>query len=363
MSKRTQLDFELLRYAITGGTILGGGGGGNPDMGREFAELALQHGDLYLTDIHEIPDDAIILTVSNVGAPAALNRYLTAEQTLRPIQLILRNKELNIGGIITNEQGGGATVNGWYQAAILGIPLLDAPCNGRAHPTGVMGSLNLHKIPDYVTVQGATGGNPATNDEIECFAQGSINHTSRLVRAASIEAGGVVSVARNPITVAYAKENCAIGGISHAIETGRTYTLGLDVANPAEAIQRVTQFLDGRRIARGIVNNFSLETVGGYDIGKFHVNDMELTFWNEYMTWDDGDMRVATFPELIMTFDAKTGTPLTTAMIENDRDVFIICTAMKNLRLSSTMYEPDLIREVEEVIGKEMLKYLDLTRP
>jgi DUF917 family protein len=360
---RTQLTSELLNLAITGGTILGGGGGGNPDMGREFAELALNHGDLYLTDISDIPDDATVLTVSNVGAPAASNRYLTAEQTLRPIQLIRQNKEINIGGIITNEQGGGATVNGWYQSALLGIPLLDAPCNGRAHPTGVMGSLNLHKIPDYKTVQGAAGGNPATNDEIECFVEGSINHTSTLVRSASIEAGGIVNVARNPVTVAYAKENCAIGGVAHAIETGRAYTLGLGTGNPTEAVQRVLQFLNGKRMARGTVNNFSLETVGGYDIGNFRVDDMELTFWNEYMTWDDGDTRVGTFPELIMTFNANTGVPLTTAMIENGLDVFVICTAMQNLRLSSTMYEPDLIKEVEGVIGKEMLKYLDLTRP
>jgi DUF917 family protein len=357
-----QLNRTLLEYAITGGTILGGGGGGNPDMGREFAILALQQGDLYLTDISEVADDDIVITVSNVGAPAASNRYLTAEQTLKPIQYIQQNSLVKIGGIITNEQGGGATVNGWYQAAVLGIPLLDAPCNGRAHPTGVMGSMNLHKIPDYVTIQGAAGGNPATNDEIECMVKGSIDHTSILIRNASIEAGGIVSVARNPVTVAYAKENCAIGGVSLSIETGRTFQMGLETS-PIEALQRVLQFLNGRRLASGIVSSYTIETVGGYDIGSFKVDGMELVFWNEYMTWDDGNQRVATFPELIMTFDATTGAPLTTAMIKDGLEVFVICTGMENLRLSSTMYEEDLIREVEEVIGKEMLKYLDLSRP
>ena len=66
-------------------------------------------------------------------------------------------------------RGGEATVNGWLQAAVLGLPLVDLPCNGRAHPTGVMGSMNLHKITDYKTVQACVGGNPETGSHVECF--------------------------------------------------------------------------------------------------------------------------------------------------------------------------------------------------
>ena len=71
-----------------------------------------------------------------------------------------------------------------------GLPVVDVPCNGRAHPTGVMGSMNLHKVKDYKTVQACVGGNPDTGNHVECFFEGSIEHTSKLVRLASIEAGG-----------------------------------------------------------------------------------------------------------------------------------------------------------------------------
>ncbi len=52
---------------------------------------------------------------------------------------------------------GGSTFNGWLEASMLGIPLIDAPCNGRAHPTGVMGSLNLHRDPNYITTMTLCG--------------------------------------------------------------------------------------------------------------------------------------------------------------------------------------------------------------
>ena len=37
------------------------------------------------------------------------------------------------GGIITNEMGRKAVPNGWVLAAVT-VCLIDAPCNGRAHP-------------------------------------------------------------------------------------------------------------------------------------------------------------------------------------------------------------------------------------
>ena len=209
-----KLTEEVLDDVLAGGTILGGGGGGDPVKGRKYAKIAVDYTDLRLVPIEEIDDDAVLLTASLVGAPNARDQFMTAKDLAYTIEMIKKNTDLKLGGIITNEQGGEASVNGWLQAAISGLPLVDAPCNGRAHPTGVMGSMNLHKQKDYRTVQACVGGNPETGNHVECFFEGSIEHTSKLVRMASIEAGGLVAVARNPVTAAYAKENCAVGGVS-----------------------------------------------------------------------------------------------------------------------------------------------------
>ena len=54
---------------------------------------------------------------------------------------------------------------------MLGIPLIDAPCNGRAHPTGVMGSLNLHRDPNYITTMTCVGGRKELGRHVECTVQ------------------------------------------------------------------------------------------------------------------------------------------------------------------------------------------------
>ena len=109
----------------------------------------MDYTDLRLITIDDLEEDDVLLTASLVGAPNAANQYMTPKDIAKTVEILQKNCDFHIGGIITNEQGGEATVNGWLQAAVTGLPVVDAPCNGRAHPTGVMGSMNLHKIPDY----------------------------------------------------------------------------------------------------------------------------------------------------------------------------------------------------------------------
>lgn len=59
---------------------------------------------------------------------------------------------------------------------------------------------------------------------------------------------------------------------------------------------------------------------------------VNMTFWNEYATVEKDGERLATFPDLIMTINAKTGEPVTTAMMEEGLDVYVITTDKKNLK-------------------------------
>lgn len=355
--KGMRLTERELKNALTGGTILGGGGGGSAKKGEQYAKIAVSYNDLRLVNIDDIPEDEVLLTASLVGAPKAANQFIYPADFAKTIELLKQNSDLKIGGIITNENGGEATVNGWLQASMLGLPLVDAPCNGRAHPTGVMGSMNLHKQKDYVTIQACVGGNPDTNSHVECYFTGSIEHTSKLVRMASIEAGGLVAVARNPVTAAYAKKNCAVGGVTHAIKTGEVYNRGLEIS-VEQAVKDVCEFLKGRVIAKGIVEDFDLKYEGGFDVGYAKVDGLELTFWNEYATAEKNGERISTFPNLIMTLDAKTGVPITTAMLEKGMEVYVITTDKKNLCLSPTMYDPELLKTIEDVVKKDIVKYI-----
>lgn len=356
--KGIRLTKEILDAAITGGTILGGGGGGDPQKGRKYAKLAVEYTDLWLVSADSLSDDDMLLTASLVGAPNAKDQFIAPKDLVKTVELLQQNCNFPIRGIITNEQGGEATVNGWLQAAVLGLPIVDAPCNGRAHPTGVMGSMNLHKLQDYITIQSCAGGNPDTGNYVECLVKGSIEHTSKLIRLASIEAGGLVAVARNPVTVSYAKENCALGGVSFAIETGKAFLKGQETS-VENGVTALCAFLNGRILAKGMVDQFSIETRGGFDVGSATVGGCSMTFWNEYTTAEKDGMRLATFPDLIMTIDAKTGQPVTTAMMEEGLDVYVIAAGKEHLKLSPAMYAPELLKAAEDVIQKDLASYLN----
>ena len=353
------LTAQSVHWAALGGAILGGGGGGSAETGAQIGNLAVQFSPLRLTPVDGVDPDAVIVTASMVGAPAAKEKYVSPADQLRCVELFTQKTGLKLGGIVPNENGGGSTFNGWLQAAVLGIPLLDAPCNGRAHPTGVMGSLNLHRDPGYVTTMTCVGGREELGRRVECTVTGSITHCSRLVRASAVEAGGLVAVVRNPVSARLLRENSALGGISHAIETGRRYAQGLE-RSVDYAVDAVTDFLGGQVLTRGTVEDYRLRSEGGFDVGTVKVCGYEMSFWNEYMTVDgpDGE-RVGTFPDLIMTIDARTGRPTPTSDLSPGQEIYLIRTGCRNLMLPAPMIDRELLAEVEEIIHRPMLAHVD----
>lgn len=357
MKGSMKLNKEILKYALMGGTILGGGGGGSMEMGQASGATALEYADIELVGIDSIDEKALIVTASAVGAPAAVDKYIKPQDYVRAIEILEENLGLKVAGIITNENGGAATINGWIQSAVLNIPLIDAPCNGRAHPTGTMGSMGLNNIVDFKSHQSYVGGNPKLGNKVEGYLNGDIYKAAKMVRQAAVEAGGLVAVARNPVKAKYVKEHAAVNGISHAIETGKKFYEGFN-KSADDAVKRVAEFLNGEIVAEGIISKFELVTEGGFDVGEIIVGGIEMTFWNEYMTLEKDNERLYTFPDLIMSFDKETGMPLTTAEITKGRNIVIIATKKDNIKLGAGMYDSKLLQEIEPIINKNILKYI-----
>jgi hypothetical protein len=215
-----------------------------------------------------------------------------------------------------------------------------------------MGSMNLTELESYVSIQAAVGGKGSRY--IEMCARGSLEKMAALVRRTSVEAGGMVAVARNPVLVAYVKENGCPGAIQQAIQIGEQML----AHSGMKAVEAVTSFLRGRIVETGVVSQYELTSTGGFDVGRLNIGSLELTFWNEYMTLEAKGERLATFPDLIMTFDAESGLPLESARIVNGQKAAVIVVLRENLLLGSPMRNKKLFVPVEEAIGKPMIKYL-----
>ncbi|MCC8025168.1 MAG: DUF917 family protein [Clostridium sp.] len=353
-----KLTKELCLQALYGGLLLGGGGGGSIQMGLDAVEEAFRHtGELTMMDVSELDKEDIMVTVSMVGAPSAKDTCVTINHWKTLLKNFEENSGTKISGFITCENGGVSTSNGWVISAITGVPMVDAPCNGRAHPTGGMGSMGLNRRQDYVTVQSACGGKGERY--VETVAKGSLTAANHLVRQTAVAAGGLCCVLRNPVTAEYASAHGAVGAIAQALAIGKGYMEHKgDVEGILDFLRRE---YDAEVICRGTTCDYTLCMDGGYDVGSLHVksgdDDYELTYWNEYMTMERNGERLGTFPDLLCTLDAATGLALSSAEIDENMDVIMIKIPKNRLILGAGMYQRELLKEVEEILKKELISY------
>lgn len=350
-------DWELVEALAVGGSVLGGGGGGSLEEGLKLGKLALEVGDPEVVPLDELDPDVTVVTVAAVGAPAAKDRYVKPMDYVNAVRIIAEVLERPIFALITNEMGGMASLNGLIQSAVLGLPVVDAPGNGRAHPLSTMGAMGLDKLPDYVAVQSACGGDPACGKYVELLVRGDLRRCSALVREASIQAGGIVAVARNPVSASYLMKHAAVGAMEQAISLGKAVLQAESQGRSVE--EKVAQHLGGEVVVQGRVTHLELTTQGGFDLGVVRVErEYELVFWNEYMLLEAAGERLYTFPDLITTFDTDRHRPVTSAEIEQGMKVAIVAARKERLILGQGMRDAELFRQVEENIGRPIVRYV-----
>lgn len=348
---------------IYGSAFYGGGGGGAISDGIEIVDMALKFkGEFTVLEPNEVDDESIVVTVSAVGAPAAKEKYLKPSQVVRAVELLLE-AGIEVEGLIPPEVGALNSVFSWVASSVLDIPVVDMPCDGRAHPTGVMGSMGLHRNPSYMSIQAVAGGNPAKNKYVEALITSSLEISSRLVRRISEEAGGLVAVARNPITAGFVKSHGAPNALKKAIEVGEVIVKYFR-ENPVEAGYKAIEKAEGEVVGKCLLKNVALETRGGFDLGKAELtcdsSETLITFFNEYMTLDIQNNRVATFPDLIVTTDLNTGIPITSADLPHyiGREVLLGYVDRRKIILGDGLKYEEVYRDLEKNLNIRIVDYI-----
>lgn len=360
MNKEITVDYEIVNAATLGGAILAGGEGGSIEYGRKLGRLALELGSPRIIDINDLPDNGILLGVSVVGSPAAKKRYLEPVYHIRSVEKFIEYTGMNVAGLITNANGGTSTVNGWLQSVALGLPVVDAACNGRNSPTGVYGSMGLHSISDYESIQMGVGGNPRTNSYVEVLAKGTLLRATNMIRQGAVQAEGALAVARNPVLVSYAKMNAAVGGIRSAIMLGMELLSKLDDAKAM--VDCVCSFLNGDVVAQGKVSKFTLSTQGGFDSGVVIVGEgtdrCTISFLNQYMTLNKGGKSIATFPDLIIILSESDGLPIGSSQLEERQDVIVIVVPKEQLILGAEIDSSAVMEQIQQMITSDACMFV-----
>lgn len=351
-----ELDRQAVEAAVAGGSVLAAGGGGWVEHGYLVGRTAVSYGTPLLATLDEVAGDAMIVTVSAIGAPAARDWEMRPSDYVRALRLLSEALEQPVVGTITAQNGSSTTCNGWIQSAVLGTLVIDAAGDGRAHPTGKMGSLGLAADPDYRTVQAAAGGNRSQDRYLEVVTRGTVRHTANVLRTAAVASGGFIAAARNPLPAAYVREHGAVGAISFALRLGEAI-LAAGPRGPEAVADAITSILEGRILGRGTVRHKQLRTEGGFDIGTLEVAELELGFVNEYMTAEATGERLATFPDVITTLSAVDGRPVSIADIRDGDEVVVLAVDKTQVPLGAGVREPSVYPEVEDLLGKPLAQH------
>jgi DUF917 family protein len=347
--------------AVKGGSVYAAGGGGWADHGRMLGTAALATGTIELVDIEEVNPKDWVATAAAIGAPASTTPWeMQGRDYIKAAALLQDALGEPLSGLMIGQNGKSSTLNAWLPAAALGLKVVDAVGDLRAHPTGDMGSIGLAGSPKQM-IQTAVGGNRADNRYIELVVKGATAKVSPILRTAADQSGGFIASCRNPVRAKYVRRHAALGGISMALDLGEAI-IEAEKQGGSAVIDAIVKTTGGSILVKGPVTKKDLVyTNQAFDIGRFVLGEgdkaVTIHVMNEYMAIDDpSGRRIATFPDVITTLDAA-GTPLSAGQLREGMYVFVLHVSKKTIPLASSVLDPAVYPSVEQAMGIELAKY------
>jgi uncharacterized protein len=355
------LGLQDVEAAIRGGSVFAAGGGGWVDHGRMLGTTAVTVGQPEMVSIDEVPDDAYIATAAAIGAPAGTTQWqMLGVDYVKAVEMMQEALGAPIFGLMIGQNGMSSTMNAWLPSAVLGIKVVDAVGDIRAHPTGDMGSIGMAGSPEQ-TIQVAVGGHRGSHSYIELVVRGATAKISPILRKAADMSGGFIASCRNPVRASYVKKNAALGGISKALELGRSI-MAAEPQGGRAVIDAICKTTSGTVLGTGAVTRKAVTyTEGAFDIGTISIRcagrDLVLHVMNEYIAVADGDgKRLATFPDVITTLGVD-GRPVSVGHIKEGVELSVFHIDKSHLPLSSSVKDPAVYPVVEAALGIPITPY------
>jgi len=317
---------EIESIAI-GAWILGTGGGGSPYLALLNLRRLYRDGVVVsLMDPADLADDDRVAVVSNMGAPLVGQERLTDPATIaRAVTMMEEVIGRRFSAIMSLEIGGGNALQPFMAAALLGRPVVDADCMGRAFPEAQMTSFAIHDLRMY----------PLTlvdvrENAVVVARAASWKWMERLSRTACVAVGSIAATCKAPRTGKEVKECAILGSTSKAMRIGRT----VQAARRAhrDPIDAVVDAEHGRLLFQGKIADVARRATEGFlrgtakldGLGDFRGRRFELAFQNEFAVgWLDGVPRVTT-PDLICVMDTVSGEAIGTETLRYGQRVSVV---------------------------------------
>ena len=324
---------------VRGCAFMGTGGGGSPDIGRQYLIECLKEGKkIGWTDVSEMKDDVWTCTPLGMGSIAPQDEKakekmrqlgLTKEKVKRPLVNAVKALEeytnTKVGAITAFEIGGFNTTAPMDTAARLGIPIVDADASGRAWPEIVQGltCLNFKKATPIACCD--QWGNVTIIKEAVNYAT-----TEMLGKLVSIVSFGLCGEASFLLKWQEVKDILIPGTLTQAYNIGRAIREARESAtNPVSA---AVEAVEGWWLFTGIVAKRETEDRDGYywgintieGTGRFKGHTMKIFFKNEnHVAWLD-DQAYVTSPDIIEVVELETAEPITNTELKEGDAVAVV---------------------------------------
>lgn len=355
------LNQQDVEFAIKGGSIYAAGGGGWADHGRMLGTAAVNAGQPELVTMDEVDPDAWIATAAAIGAPAGTTAWqMLGMDYVNAARLLQKELGAPLYGLMVGQNGKSSTLNAWLPSAVMGLKVIDAVGDLRAHPTGDMGSIGMANSPEPM-IQTAVGGNRENNSYIELVVTGATGKVSPILRTASDMSGGFIASCRNPLKASYVKQKAALGGISMALALGEAIVNaepkgGQEVIDAICATTKGTILIQGKVTKKTVVYTSEAFDVGTIEVTN-HTGTSVLHVMNEYMAADGSDgTRIATYPDVLTTLNAK-GMPLSVGEVEEGMEIFTLHISKNVIPLSASVSDPSVYPSVEKTMNINLSDY------
>lgn len=310
---RTLTEREL-RDIARGSAVLGTGGGGDPYLGTLAALRNLeQYGPPRLVAADELGDDDLVVIPFMIGSPVPLIEKLSFGKELgHAYEHLARFLSGAVAAVMPVEIGGVNSMVPLALGALLGKPVVDADCMGRAFPEGQLVTLTLDGIGLCPMAIADERGNAVILNAIDNFWM------ERFGRSVAVDFGAIAAGVGAPLTARQVRESTILGSLSYAERIGRAIREAH--AAKADGVAAIVRETNGRVIFRGKIVDVQRRIERGWTLGEAALeglgddagHGMVVRFQNENLVAIRDGAIVASVPDLITMLDVETGEAITT---------------------------------------------------
>lgn len=307
------LSKEDIEDLLLGTTILGCGGGGDLNKGRELIERVYEKKkEFRLISVEDLEKESIVPIVGMVGGGVSEKELKLVEGIKKTIEnpILFAVDELSeymdveFNSYMPCEIGPENTIHAMYVAAMEDKFILDGDTAGRAKPEMSISATNVADIPIVPLCIASDFG------DVVLLKKGLNQRGEDITRYVCRASGGTCGVARCPMTRDQLKKGIVQNSISTTMKVGRVVR-----KSEKNTIEEIIKAMGGIKLFEGEVASFTREEKYGFMWGDINLKGIDGFEGETYKVWYKNEHLIswrnskvdAMCPDTLSIVDSKSG--------------------------------------------------------